>query len=120
MRSSYFLEAVATEFQIQGLELDWAVVCWDADLRFADDSWSFHDFKGKKWQNIKNQSNQLYLKNAYRVLLTRARQGMAIFIPHGNYPPDESRKSEYYDDIFTYLKSLGIPELEANTTDRGY
>lgn len=120
VRSSYFLESVATEFQVQGLELDWSLVAWDADLRLVGDTWSYHDFRGKKWQNIHKPSNRLFLKNAYRVLLTRARQGMVIFIPFGNYPPDESRKPEYYDEIYGYLKSIGLTELKAVKLDKGY
>lgn len=120
VRSSYFLESVGTEFQVQGLELDWAIVGWDADLRLVDDEWSFHDFRGHKWQNINKHENKTFLKNAYRVLLTRARQGMVIFVPHGNYPPDESRKPEFYNDTYNYLKSVGIPELQTSEIDLGY
>jgi hypothetical protein len=83
-RSSYYLEEVATEFDIQGLELDWAGVCWDADLRMENNQWSYYDFKGTKWQSINNSYRRVYLANAYRVLLTRARQGMVIFIPQGD------------------------------------
>jgi hypothetical protein len=75
-RSSYYLEDAATEFQVQGLELDWTCVTWDADLRLHDRGWSFHDFRGSRWTNVNNRDNQRYLINAYRVLLTRARQGM--------------------------------------------
>ena len=120
VRSSYFLESVATEFQVQGLELDWSLVAWDADLRLNDTEWSYHDFRGQKWQNINNANNRLFLKNAYRVLLTRARQGMIIFVPHGNYPPDESRRPEYYDGTYEYLRSIGLPELQAIQKDTGY
>lgn len=120
VRSSYFLEAVATEFQVQGLELDWALAGWDADLRLQDGMWSHHDFRGKKWQNIHKPINQEYLKNAYRVLPTRARQGMVIFIPHGNYPPDSSRKPSFYDETYSYLKSVGLPEIKATDVDLGY
>lgn len=83
-RSSYYLEDAATEFQVQGLELDWACVTWDADLRFVGDRWSFHEFRGKDWCNVNKHERQQFLRNAYRVLLTRARQGMAIFIPPGD------------------------------------
>lgn len=120
VRSSYFLESVATEFQVQGLELDWALVGWDADLRMTNNDWSYHDFKGSKWQNINKPENRLFLKNVYRVLLTRARQGMVIFIPHGNYPPDGSRHPGYYNETFSYLKSLGIPEIATTQIDTGY
>jgi hypothetical protein len=109
-RSSFYLEDAATEFQVQGLELDWACVSWDGDLRFNGGRWSFHDFRGNRWTNISNADNQNYLRNAYRVLLTRARQGMVIFIPTGAFD-DPTRSPVYYDSTFEYLKALGIPEL---------
>jgi hypothetical protein len=109
-RSSYYLEDAATEFQVQGLEVDWAIVTWDGDLRFNGSGWSYHDFRGAKWQNVKNADNRSFLKNAYRVLLTRARQGMVIFVPHGD-SSDHTRPPAYYDSTFEYLRSVGIPEL---------
>lgn len=109
-RSSYYLEDAATEFQVQGLELDWACVTWDGDLRFTGTDWSFHDFRGAKWCNIANADNQRYLRNAYRVLLTRARQGMVLFIPPGD-PNDPTRSPKFYDSTFDYLTELGIPTL---------
>lgn len=110
VRSSYFLEDVATEFHVQGLELDWACVTWDGDLRYSIDGWKTFAFKGNKWQNINNAERKKYLINAYRVLLTRARQGMVIVIPEGN-PEDHTRKSEYYDSTFEYLKGIGLNML---------
>lgn len=110
VRSSFYLEDAATEFQVQGLEVDWAVVTWDGDLRFNGFSWSFHDFRGAKWQNVNNPENQNYLKNAYRVLLTRARQGMVIFVPEGDQT-DHTRSPTYYDSTFEYLVDAGIPVL---------
>jgi DUF2075 family protein len=107
IRSSYFLEDVATEFQVQGLELDWACVTWDADLRFAKDGWKTFSFVGNKWQNIHKEVRKKYLINAYRVLLTRARQGMIILIPEGN-KEDHTRQPEFYDNSFNYLKSIGF------------
>jgi len=109
-RSSYYLEDAATEFQVQGLELDWACVAWDGDLRFADSGWTYHHFRGDGWCKIKNRENQRYLCNAYRVLLTRARQGMAIYVPAGD-PTDPTRSPTFYDPTYHYLKDLGIPEL---------
>jgi len=109
-RSSYYLEDAATEFQVQGLELDWACVTWDGDLRFTDSGWSFHDFRGDRWLHIANPDNRRYLRNAYRVLLTRARQGMVIFVPPGD-PSDRTRLPDYYDSTFGYLTELGIPTL---------
>ena len=111
VRSSFHLEETATEFDIQGLELDWTIVCWDADLRFENGDFKHLKFVGTKWQNIKSADNILYLKNAYRVLLTRARQGFVIFVPAGD-ETDMTAKPEYYDGIYRYLKSVGIKELE--------
>ncbi len=107
IRSSYFLEDVATEFQVQGLELDWTCVTWDGDLRFTDEGWKTYSFVGNKWQNIHKDTRKKYLINAYRVLLTRARQGMIIVIPEGNIE-DHTRLPEFYDSTFNYLKDLGI------------
>ncbi len=111
-RSSYFLEDAATEFQVQGLELDWTCVSWDGDLRFTGSAWSYHDFRGDRWINIKNADNRNYLRNAYRVLLTRARQGMVLFIPYGD-SSDATRSPEFYDATFDYLTELGIPVLDS-------
>jgi hypothetical protein len=110
-RSSYYLEDAATEFQVQGLELDWTCVTWDGDLRFTNTGWSFHDFRGDRWTDIHKPENRNYLRNAYRVLLTRARQGMVIFVPPGA-PLDPTRSSTYYDSTFDYLTGLGIPVLK--------
>ncbi len=107
-RSSFYLEDAATEFQVQGLELDWTCVTWDGDLRFVDSGWSFHDFRGSRWTNIKVEENQNYLRNAYRVLLTRARQGMVIFVPKGD-AADPTRAPAFYDSTFDYLREVGIP-----------
>jgi hypothetical protein len=112
-RSSYFLEDAATEFQVQGLELDWICVSWDGDLRFTGSDWSYHDFRGDRWINIKNADNRNYLRNAYRVLLTRARQGMVLFVPYGD-STDATRSPEFYDATFDYLTELGIPVLESS------
>lgn len=105
VRSSYYLEDVVTEFDIQGLEVDYSIVAWDADFRFNDGEWAYNNFKGNKWQKIGSNDAKLYLKNAYRVLLTRARQGMVIFVPYGD-DNDATRKPSYYDETFKYLKSI--------------
>ncbi|MDD2789045.1 MAG: DUF2075 domain-containing protein [Sulfurimonas sp.] len=110
IRSSYFNEEVATEFDIQGLELDWTCVCWDGDFYFQNNQWLFRKFKGTKWQNINQEIIKNYLLNAYRVLLTRARQGMIIFIPHGS-EDDKTRLPEFYDETFNYIKEIGIQEV---------
>jgi hypothetical protein len=109
-RASDFLEDAATEFQVQGLEVDWSCVTWDADLRFGNNSWAHHNFMGSKWQVVRSPDRQRYLRNAYRVLLTRARQGMVIFVPPGEVN-DHTRPPEYYEQTFQYLKSTGIPVL---------
>ncbi len=110
VRSSYYLEDVATEFHVQGLELDWACVVWDADFRYSDTGWKHFSFVGSKWHHIHVPERQMYLKNAYRVLLTRARQGMAIVIPEGD-AEDPTRNSAYYDPTFEYLRSVGFVEI---------
>ena len=110
VRSSFYLEDVATEFDIQGLELDWTCVCWDADLRFINNGWDYKEFRGTSWNNINDESRKRYLKNSYRVLLTRARQGMIIFVPYGD-KKDFTRAPKYYDSIYNYLKNIGIKEL---------
>ena len=109
-RSSYYLEDAATEFQVQGLELDWTCVTWDADLRLQDRGWSFHDFRGSRWTNVNVSENRRYLLNAYRVLLTRARQGMVIFVPPGSRS-DPTRTPEFYDRTFAYLADLGLQPI---------
>jgi hypothetical protein len=109
-RSSYYLEDAATEFQVQGLELDWVCVNWDADFRFNGSGWNYHDFRGNRWCNISNSDNRVYLRNAYRVLLTRARQGMVVFVPPGD-SADPTRSPGFYDSTFKYLKELGISEI---------
>ena len=111
IRSSYYLEDVATEFHVQGLELDWACVAWDGDFRFTEEGWDYKSFKGSKWQNINKADRKLYLKNAYRVLLTRARQGMVIVVPEGDVD-DHTRLPEFYDDTFEYLKSIGFQVVD--------
>ena len=110
VRSSYFLEDVATEFDIQGLELDWTCVAWDADLSYQGSCWISKNFRGTRWQYIRDETRKLYLKNAYRVLLTRARQGMVIFIPYGS-EKDKTRLPKFYDGTYNYLKEIGLNSL---------
>jgi hypothetical protein len=110
IRSSYFMEEVATEFDIQGLELDWVCVCWDGDLSYQSGKWEHKKFSGTSWKRRNLQIHRDYLVNAYRVLLTRARQGMIIFVPEGN-DEDKTRLSKFYDGTFEYLRSLGIEIL---------
>jgi hypothetical protein len=110
VRSSYYLEDVATEFQVQGLELDWTCVVWDGDLRINAGQWDHFSFKGKRWEHVRSAVRQRYLLNAYRVLLTRARQGMVIVVPEGSNE-DPSRAPAYYDPAYQLLVNLGIPQL---------
>jgi DUF2075 family protein len=112
VRSSYYMEDVATEFEIQGLELDWTIVCWDGDLHLKDNKWVYQSFKGTKWQKIQQAIKKRYLLNAYRVLLTRARQGFVIFIPEGN-EKDITRPKKFYDETYDFLvNKIGIKKLE--------
>jgi hypothetical protein len=111
VRSSYYLEDVASEFLVQGLELDWVGVCWDGDFHHKDGTWVYQSFKGTKWQSVNDASRQLYLKNTYRVILTRARQGMILFVPKGD-ASDRSRPPCFYDGTFEYLRDCGIPVID--------
>ena len=124
VRSSNYLEDAATEIQVQGLELDYTCVLWDADMRYENGKWGFYKFNGQtKWIKQKgytesSEERMKYMLNAYRVLLTRARIGMVICIPEGNpnknangYYEDSTRLPEYYDGTYQYLKGLGIEEI---------
>lgn len=111
VRSSYFLEDIGTEFDVQGLELDWVCIGWDANFYFNKDKWCYQNFKGTTWQKVNKEEDRKYIKNAYRVLLTRARQGIVIWIPEGS-ESDLTRKKEFYDHTYSYLKSIGIEELQ--------
>lgn len=119
VRSSNYLEEAATEIQVQGLEVDFACVLWDADMRYDNGKWTFWKFNGRtKWTPERNLEAQKYMLNAYRVLLTRARQGMVICIPEGNghttpegFPEDNTRLPEFYNSTYMYFKSLGLKEI---------
>ncbi len=118
VRSSNYLEEAATEIQVQGLELDYACVLWDADMRCNGNKWEYYKFNKNKWIPEKNSENCKYMLNAYRVLLTRARQGFVICVPEGNnrinsegFPEDATRLPEFYDGTYRYLKSLNIKEI---------
>lgn len=110
VRSSYYLEDVATEFHIQGLEVDWACVTWDADFRYTPNGWQHWSFVGDRWNHMRKPERRLYQKNAYRVLLTRARQGMVIVVPPGD-SDDPTRKPEFYDPTFEYLQKVGLESI---------
>jgi DUF2075 family protein len=92
--------------------LDWICVAWDADLRFDGRSWEHRSFKAKGWQQIEKEERKRYLVNAYRVLLTRARQGMVIFVPQGDLA-DPTRPPKFYDATYAYLRELGIAAVSA-------
>jgi hypothetical protein len=113
VRSAYYLEEVATEFDVQGLELDWAGVCWDANLRYGTRGWEYHAFRGTVWQSVNAPERQMYQVNAYRVLLTRARQGLVIFVPYGDNN-DPTRPPQFYDGTFGFLQQCGLTELPAS------
>ena len=110
IRSSFSLEDPATEFQVQGLELDWTGIVWDVDLIKSETGWLFRSFKGTKWTNINKLIDQKYKLNAYRVLLTRARQGMVIVVPEGDNE-DKTRPSSNYDPTWNYLRNIGMEEI---------
>ena len=110
VRSSFYLEMPATEFGIQGLELDWTAVCWDLDLIPGNDGWCVGRFKGTRWQTVRDPTRRRYVLNKYRVLLTRAREGMIVFVPRGD-PSDETRPVSKYECIAEYLGSCGVKEI---------
>ena len=123
-RASNYLEDAATEIQVQGLELDYTCILWDADMRYENGSWHFYRFNGKdRWNKVEpvtesRQEQIKYMLNAYRVLLTRARAGMIICVPEGNphktntgFWEDETRLPQYYDGTYQYLKNIGFEEI---------
>lgn len=110
VRSSYYLEMPATEFGIQGLELDWTGVCWDIDLVPNDSGWQVQAFKGSEWQTVRDTTRRKYVLNKYRVLLTRAREGMIIWVPSGD-SKDWTRPAKSYGAVAAYLRSCGVPEI---------
>ncbi|ADI31019.1 DUF2075 domain-containing protein [Methylotenera versatilis] len=110
VRSCHFLEDAGTEFLVQGLELDWCLIAWDADYRYKNNAFEHWSFKGSKWMHVHNESQQRYLENSYRVLLTRARQGMVIYLPKG-CNQDLTRLTSFYDETYQYLKGCGISEI---------
>ena len=110
VNSSYFMEVAASEFKIQGLEIDYAVVVWEADYRYLDGKFTYNNFAGSSWSRVNNPIAQNYQKNSYRVLLTRARQGYIIYVPKGNVE-DATRNPKYYDQTYNYLKKIGVIEI---------
>ncbi|HEY1743310.1 MAG TPA: DNA/RNA helicase domain-containing protein, partial [Granulicella sp.] len=113
VRSSYRCEVFATEFEIQGLELDWVGICWGGDYIWSDGQWLARDLRHgavTKWGSVQRAERQNFRKNAYRVLLTRARQGMVLYVPSGDVA-DPTRRPHELDDTAAFLMSCGIPEL---------
>jgi DUF2075 family protein len=110
VRSSDALEDAGTEFDVQGLELDWACVCWDANLRRAGGAWQALQFKGTRWQLVNDGARCRYVANSYRVLLTRARQGLVVFVPEGS-ATDQTRSPAPYDEVYEFLRSCGFTPL---------
>lgn len=110
VRSSYYLEDIATEFDIQGLEIDFTCVAWDINFYHNGREWNYQNFKGSKWQNLNQDSAKNYLLNSYRVLLTRARQGMIIYVPNVD-DNDATRPKDFYDKTFEYLKKCGLAAI---------
>lgn len=112
VRSSFSLEVSASEFECQGLELDYVGVCWGGDLTLDEgrNSWVYRNFRGAKWQNCRQKIAQNYILNRYRVLLTRARLGMVIWVPPG-CKGDPTRPPEWFDGIYEHLRNAGVPEL---------
>ncbi len=108
--SSYYLEIAASEFKVQGLEIDYALLAWDADYRYENGQFSCYRFRGANWNHINTESKKRYLKNTYRVLLTRARQGLVIFISRGD-PKDATRLPEMYDGTYEYFMRMGVEEI---------
>ena len=108
--SSFHLEVTATEFAVQGLEIDYGIVAWDGDVRYDNGEFVYKRFTRNMWCNVNKPERRTYMKNAYRVLLTRSRQGMVIYIPEGN-KYDPTTAPELYDSTYAYLKSIGIEEI---------
>ncbi len=108
--ASFYLEVVASEFKVQGLEVDWGLLAWDIDFRYESRMFAYYKFRRDKWQHVNKEIQKRYMKNAYRVLLTRARQGLVIYVPIGN-DMDNTTKRKYYDELYQYFKEVGIEEI---------
>ena len=110
IRSSHYLELVATEFDIQGLEIDYVCLAWDINFYFQSGTWNYQNFEGANWKSINKEVDRSYLRNAYRVLMTRARQGLIIFIPYGD-DSDQTRPNDLYESTYHFLSSCGIQSI---------
>jgi hypothetical protein len=120
VRSSNQCEVFATEFEIQGLELDWIGVCWGGDFVWSNEhqTWQLRNFRpgsANRWINIKNADKSAFRRNAYRVLLTRARQGMILFVPKGSND-DPTTCPEDCNATADYLIRCGVTPLNTNSS----
>ena len=117
VRSSYSLEVAASEFECQGLELDWVGLCWGADLTPSADqeAWDYRKFRGAKWQNVRQEAERAFTLNRYRVLLTRARKGLVIWVPKGD-PSDITRDPARFDRMYDVLLRAGVQQLDSAYT----
>ena len=118
VRSSYSLEVAASEFECQGLELDWVGLCWGLDLTPSEDGtvWDYRKFRGPRWQNVRNEAERNFTLNRYRVLLTRARKGLVIWVPKGDQS-DPTRDPTQYDRVYDVLRCAGVPDLPLDHAD---
>ena len=112
VRASDALEQVATQFSVQGLELDYVGLCWDADLIRVDgqEAWQVRSFRGTAWQVARDAQKIAYRLNTYRVLLTRARFGTMIWVPEGDRT-DRTRDPRVFDEIAAFLRACGVRDL---------
>lgn len=110
VRSSNFLELAITEFGVQGLEVDWAGLAWGGDLTRVGAAWRIRSFRGSRWAAVSNASEREFVINRYRVLLTRAREGLVIWLPPGD-PEDKSRDPRLYQEVFDYLSACGVRSI---------
>ena len=115
-RSSMALEVAQNEFRIQGLELDYSIVCWDGDFTWDGGQWISRKISGDDWNNPGDEDELAVRSNAYRVLLTRARKGMVIFVPEGDLEKissrrDETRSPEIFEKVKDSLIASGVEEL---------
>ena len=113
-RSSHVLEVAASEFECQGLELDWVGLCWGGDLTLSRDrTWDYRKFRGSAWNQVRGEVEQAYVRNRnrYRVLLTRARAGMVIWVPPGR-ADDKTLDPSRFNRVYDLLIEAGVPELQ--------
>ena len=110
VRSASYLERAANERKIQGMELDWSCVCWGADLRHDATGWHYLKFAGNAWENIEDDQEKTFLLNRYRILLSRAKNGMVIWVPPGD-EFDKSTLPRFYNGVAEFMQNCGIPKL---------